>query len=52
MGFRIIPLKKGYIESTVMVDYQRHGFCEDLPKPITCPALAEKLRYVLEERIC
>jgi len=50
MGFRIIPLKMGYSESTVMVDYQRHGFCEVLPKPITLPALAEKRKSVLEEK--
>ena len=48
VGFRIIPLKKGYFESTVMVEYRQHGFCEVLPKPVTLTDLAEKLRSVLE----
>lgn len=44
--------KSGSLESTMMVDYRQHGFCEILPKPITLPTLAEKRKSVLAGKTC
>ncbi len=47
LGFRIIPLKSGSLESTVAVEYGKHGFCGVHPKSITLTALPERLAYFL-----
>ena len=47
--FRFNQLKKnGCVESMLIVEHRRHGFCGIMPKQTALTALAEKARFVLE----